>query len=77
MKQARNVLAHRAVPGRLFLRDFGTAPPPAALWNLRTHGGTDIKLDSHTTITRLAWLTDAVTELVDGLDQYTADRFGP
>jgi hypothetical protein len=71
----RNVLAHRAVPGRVvYLSSVGTrAPTPAADWQIDPVA--NLKIDAGLTPPRLTWLIAALANLVVAADQFTQKYF--
>lgn len=76
IRTARNVLAHRAAPGRdVHLSAGGGPPPPPTAWRLRTHDGVDIPLDSTTTDARLRWLSEALERLTRAADEFARARW--
>jgi hypothetical protein len=67
-KDIRNILAHRAAPGRVIyasLADVELAP----LWK------TGITLDEHTTSSRRQWLAQKLDELLNDADTFTMNQF--
>jgi len=70
----RNVLAHRAAPGRVVYASIGTRTPnPAADWKIDPAG--NLKIDAGLTPPRLTWLITTLTNLVVAADQFTQKHF--
>lgn len=70
----RNVLAHRAAPGRVLYASFGTSSPdPAAEWKIDPAG--NLKIDVNLTRSRLEWLVTTLAGLVVAADQFTKKHF--
>lgn len=68
----RNVLAHRAAPGRTLYLSTGASVPDAADWRINTTG---TKIDVNLTPPRLAWLVGRVAMLLAAADQFTQKHF--
>jgi hypothetical protein len=70
----RNVLAHRAVPGRVVYASVGTrTQPPAADWQIDP--GVNLKIDAALTPPRLTWLIATLAKLIVAADQFTQKYF--
>jgi len=70
----RNVLAHRAAPGRVMYASVGSsAPDPAADWKIGSAGS--LKIDASLTPPRLAWLVHTLSGLVVAADTFTQQHF--
>jgi len=70
----RNILAHRASPGRVMhVSVGGSAPDPAADWKIGS--AANLKIDSNLTPPRLAWLVQTLTGLVMAADTFTQQHF--
>jgi hypothetical protein len=70
----RNVLAHRAAPGRLIYASVGSsAPDPAADWKIGS--AASLKIDASLTPPRLAWLVHTLSGLVVAADTFTQKHF--
>jgi hypothetical protein len=68
-KKARNVLSHRAQPGRIiYLSTVG--PSRTAEWVLQ-----NIPIDNTATATRRRWLADSLRDLLTEADHFTAKHF--
>jgi len=67
-KEIRNILAHRAAPGRII---YGSTrrSAPAALWKV------GIQLDESTTSSRRKWLATTMSSLLRETDNFTARNF--
>jgi hypothetical protein len=66
----RNILAHRAAPGRVMYASIGSSTPdPAADWKIGPAGG--LKIDASLTPPRLAWLVHTLSGLVVAADTFT------
>lgn len=71
----RNVLAHRAAPGRRIYVSFGTSSPdPAAEWKIDPAG--NLKIDADLTPPRLEWLATTLAVLAVAADQFAHKHFG-
>lgn len=68
----RNILAHRAAPGRIQYGSFGGPPSPPPTWKI---GNAVLNIEKSLTQTRLAWLLDTLTELIGQADQFAAVYF--
>jgi hypothetical protein len=69
----RNVLAHRAVPGRtLYLSTGGSASDKPADWRVDTTG---VKIDENLAPPRLAWLVGRLATLLAAADEFTTNHF--
>jgi hypothetical protein len=70
----RNVLAHRAAPGRVV---YGSMNPnsraPAPDWKIDPAG--PIKIDENLTPPRLQWLVSTLADLVSAADPFTRKYF--
>jgi hypothetical protein len=70
----RNVLAHRATPGRVVHVSVGSsASDPAADWKIGSAG--NLKIDASLTPPRLAWLVHTLSVLVAAADIFTQKHF--
>jgi hypothetical protein len=70
----RNILAHRAAPGRvMYVSNGSSAPEPAADWNMDPAGS--LKIDANLTSPRLAWLVQTLSGLVMAADTFTQKHF--
>ena len=70
----RNILAHRAAPGRvMYASNESSAPEPAADWKMDPAGS--LKIDANLTPPRLAWLVQTLSGLVMAADAFTQKRF--
>jgi hypothetical protein len=70
----RNVLAHRAAPGRVVYASVGSsASDPAADWKIGSVGS--LKIDASLTPPRLAWLVHTLSDLVVAADTFTQKHF--
>lgn len=67
-RKIRNILSHRAAPGRAISRTIGLADITHAGW-------LDITLSPNFILGRRAWLGDALGQLVDGAAAFCASRF--
>lgn len=71
----RNVLAHRAAPGRVIYASVGTSSPNlAADWKIDPAG--NLKIDAGLTPPRLEWLATTLADLVVAADQFAQKHFG-
>lgn len=70
----RNVLAHRAAPGRKIYASVGNPhPDPAADWKIDP--AANLKIDVNLTPVRLEWLVNTLTNLVVAADEFTQKYF--
>lgn len=70
----RNILTHRAAPGRMFYVSVGSsAPDPAADWKIGS--AENLKIDANLTPPRLAWLVQTLSGLVMAADTFTQQHF--
>jgi len=70
----RNVLAHRAAPGRHISVSFGSpVPDPAAGWKIDPNGA--VTIDVNLAPPRLAWLIARLAALLAAADEFTQKRF--
>ena len=70
----RNILAHRAAPGRVMYASNGSsAPDPAADWKIDS--AANLKIDANLTPPRLAWLVQTLSGLVTAADTFTQKHF--
>ena len=70
----RNILAHRAAPGRMMYVSVGSsASDPAADWKIGS--AANLKIDASLTPPRLAWLVHTLSGLVVAADTFTQQHF--
>jgi hypothetical protein len=70
----RNILAHRAAPGRGMHVSVGSSTPdPAADWKMDPAGS--LKIDVNLTPPRLGWLVQTLSGLVVAADNFTQKYF--
>lgn len=70
----RNILTHRAAPGRVMYASNGSSvPDPAADWKIDPAAG--LKIDANLTPSRLAWLLHTLADLVAAADTFTEKHF--
>jgi len=70
----RNVLAHRAAPGRVVYASIGTSKPdPDPDWKIDLTRS--IKIDENLTPPRLNWLISTLANLVSAADQFSKKFF--
>ena len=70
----RNVLAHRAAPGRVMYASVGSSTrDPAADWKMDP--AANLKIDASLTAPRLAWLVHTLSDLVVAADSFTQKHF--
>jgi hypothetical protein len=70
LRHIRNVLAHRAAPGRQIYVAVGSSEPLPEEWKLL-----NVPLDGKTTVTRRAELARLVTLLLNGARAFVESRF--
>jgi hypothetical protein len=70
----RNILTHRAAPGRLMHVSVGSSvPDPAADWQIGS--AANLKIDANLTPPRLAWLVHTLSGLVMAADTFAQKHF--
>lgn len=73
-RKCRNILAHRAAPGRVIYASVGSnSVDLAADWRIDSFG--KIKIDVNLTPPRLEWLLKTLAGLVEAADQFTQKHF--
>jgi hypothetical protein len=73
-RNVRNVLAHRAAPGRvIYASTMGSPPPPSAEWKIEPSG--KLRFDQSLTTVRLEWLVKTLAHLIDRAAQFADTHF--
>ena len=72
-KDVRNILAHRAAPGRVIYGSVGGASPaPTAEWKIHLHSNrSNLKIDCNLTPPFLGWLISTLGGLIVAADGFT------
>ncbi|MBZ0255102.1 hypothetical protein K8I31_03520, partial [bacterium] len=66
-REVRNVLTHRAAPGRIFFASVGGGTAIADQWKIKS-----ITLDVHMAPARRAELSRLISDLLEAIDQFAA-----
>ena len=69
----RNILAHRAAPGRVMYASIGDTTPDTADWKIDL--AANLKINASLTPPRLAWLVQTLSGLVMATDTFTKKHF--
>jgi hypothetical protein len=72
-RKVRNILAHRAGPGRH--HHYGLAPLPPTTWRMKIHGEDDLALSPTTTTDRLEWLDVTLKRMMVEAFDFVDTRF--
>ena len=73
--ELRNILAHRAVLGRIVYASFGTSSPPNMPSEWKIDANRTLKIDEDVTTTRLNWLVITLAGLISAADEFATKYF--